>query len=54
MITSKTLRNQFARELWASRELRKTFTKNEYTAFRFGMESGIWAVQRALLQDVMK
>ncbi len=44
------LRQLYARELWEARVLRKAYGGNEWCAFRFGMESGFWAVQKMLLR----
>jgi hypothetical protein len=54
MITSKTLRSAYALELWQARILRSGFTANEFKSIRYGMESGIWAVQKALYTDILK
>jgi hypothetical protein len=54
MITSKTLRRVYACELWQARILRESFSKSEFAAVRLGMESGIWAVQKMLMRDILK
>ena len=53
-ITSKTLRSAYASELWQSRILRGSFSKSEFAAVKLGIESGIWAVQKIMMMDVMK
>lgn len=47
-ITSKFLRSHYAAELWQARILRAMYSTAEWQALRFGMESGIWAIQKAL------
>lgn len=54
MITSKTLRSAYALELWQARILRSGFTVNEFKSIRYGMESGVWAVQKVLFLDILK
>lgn len=53
-ITSKTLRAAYASELWQARTLRGAFSKSEFAAVKLGIESGIWAVQKVLMMDVLK
>ena len=53
-ITSKTLRTAYASELWQSRTLRDVFSPSEYKSVRLGIESGIWAVQKIMLMDIVK
>jgi len=53
-ITSKTLRTAYASELWQSRTLRGVFTDAEYRSVKLGLESGIWAVQKLMLMDIMR
>lgn len=50
-ITSRTLRSAYASELWAMRKLNKALPKSHFAMVRFGLESGIWAMQQALNND---
>ncbi len=50
-ITSRTLRSAYASELWAMRKLKKALPKRNFAMVRFGLESGIWAVQQVLNND---
>jgi hypothetical protein len=53
-ITSKALRKAYASELWQARILRGAFSKSEFQSVRLGIESGIWAVQKMLMLDILK
>lgn len=53
-ITSKALRSAYASELWQARTLRGAFSKSEFQSVKLGIESGIWAVQKILLLDILK
>ena len=50
-ITSRTLRSVYASELWAMRKLKKALPKSHYSMVRFGLESGIGAMQQVLNND---
>ena len=52
MIKSKSLRSAYASELWQLRVLLKDITPHEKWAIRLGLESGIWAAQKIVLQDM--
>ena len=51
-IKSKMLRKAYARELWEARPLLKVMPICERLSLRLGIESGIWAVQKVILQDM--
>ena len=48
LIRSRWLRSLYAHELWAARVMRKGYSEDEWFAFRFGLESGFWAAQKAI------
>ena len=48
LIKSKWLRSLYAQELWQARIIRKSFGEDYWAGFRFGIESGIWAMQKAI------
>lgn len=47
-ITDPMLRHAFAVELWRYKATRKHATREADAMLRFGMESGIWAVQKVM------
>ena len=49
-IVNKSLRRWYALELWQARQARP-LGKEEFAALVFGLESGIWAVQKGLAAD---
>jgi len=49
LITIKILRRAFARELWQARQAR-ILGKEAWVNIRWGIESGIWAVQKEMMQ----
>lgn len=51
IITSKFLRGCFAAELWHARRGLRMMPIEERSSLRYGMESGIWAVQKGLIYD---
>lgn len=51
MITDKNLRRWYALELWAMRHIRKSIPFAEFAAMSFGLESGVWAIQKGLRND---
>ena len=52
IIRSKWLRSLYAQELNAARCLRKVYSQNEWSALRFGIETGFWAMQKAMMRDM--
>lgn len=54
MITSKILRKAYASELWQSRIYKAGLPRSEWWAFRLGMESGFWAMQKIIHADLLK
>lgn len=50
-ITSKTLRTAYASELWQARAYMRHLSIAERGFFRFGLESGFWAMQKVVLND---
>lgn len=52
IIRSKFIRSLYAHELNAARHIRKGMSGNEWAFLRFGIETGFWAVQKAMLQDM--
>ena len=54
LIRSRMLRSLYAHELWQARILRKSYSGNEWKTLRFGIETGFWAVQKAILLDTIR
>ena len=54
LIKSRLLRSLYAHELFHARILRKTYSDREWLALRFGIETGFWAMQKAMIRDGMK
>ena len=50
-IKSKFLRRIYASELWQARQMRPA-GQEYFSALRVGIESGIWAVQKAMIEDM--
>lgn len=46
MIKDPVLRRALARELWHYHNARKHFNQPDDALLRYGMESGVWAVQK--------
>ena len=51
IITSKFLRRCFAAELIHARRGLRMMSYEDRASHRYGMESGIWAVQKAMILD---
>lgn len=45
-ITNPFLRHCYASELSQARKVRKMFSRDDFSNILFGLESGIWAVQK--------
>lgn len=54
IIRSRWLRSLYAHELFAARRVRKSLTDAEWCNLRFGIETGFWAVQKAMLRDAIR
>ena len=52
LIKSKFLRRAMAAELWQSRQARGMGIE-WFSGVRFGIESGVWAIQKELMRDVL-
>ncbi len=48
IITSRFVRGHYASELWQWRKYRRIVSADEWRGFRLGLESGIWAMQKAV------
>lgn len=48
IIMSKFVRSHYASELWQWRKYRRVISADEWRGFRLGLESGMWAMQKAI------